>query len=160
MALTDFLEGLDTEAPAPYQADISAFFRDAAGQPLPEGSKVLLWREPSVARLYQIGLDAQELKRRHPLWPDALCIDVATFGQCHVAPDPGEMGAGEFYARVAQAQNPRLWEYLKLLRDEAFPHLSGIMDRELLKNVLRGSLFSASNTSEDATPLSLDSPPS
>lgn len=126
----------------------------------PAGTIVLQWREPDAAQLYQIGKDAADIKKKHRIhWPIELCIDVATIAMCHVAPATSDKPAAFFYMeRAADKSEPgkKLWQFLMLSLNEAFPHLKGTLfeNRDQLKNYLCGLSNSAPDGQVDDTRLS------
>ncbi len=112
---------LRVDAPAPVLVDVSEYF--ARNNDGTEHAIVLEWKNPSVAEVYHIGNDAAELRRRNPMWPEQLAVDAATLGACHVAPSPGGLPPGAFYAEIANSGNDKLWYFLVQEFARHFPHL-------------------------------------
>jgi hypothetical protein len=88
-----------------------------------EGTTILTWQEPDVPRLAAAAEGARAVKRRHPFWPDVLCLSVALLSASHVAPlDDGD-SPGEFYAGIAE-HNKRLWQFINSEWSRMFPSLA------------------------------------
>jgi hypothetical protein len=115
--LDQLIDAIPTDTVETVEVDIAEF--------LNQSSPVLLtWRRPSVAAVYATANDAQSLIKRFPQWGDVpqLAVSVAMMGACHLAPNPGKLAPGLFYAKLVD-KNEQLYFYLLQKINEHFPGL-------------------------------------
>jgi len=121
MSLAADIDALPEEIPADnLTVDVSSFFG------LPEGSKIWTYREPDIAEVYQIPLDAEKLLAHALSFPENLRLTIAMLAMGHVSPEPGkdDPPIALEYLRLAKT-NKRLFNYIASRFNTAFPHLMG-----------------------------------
>lgn len=113
------LEALAELLPKPsgeiVEVDVSRFFST-------EKPVVLRWKRPSVAEIYVIASDAQQLMKLY-MWQSVprLAFHVATMAVCHADRISDDLPPGKFYAMLAQ--HDELFLFLLTKLGEHFPHL-------------------------------------
>lgn len=122
MQTLDSLLGLmeEEEPLETFSVDVSSFFGQEA-----ETTR-FSYREPDIARTFQIPIDAQKLALRPECaeWPENLRLTVAMLAQGHVAPNTKEVPVALFYVQMAKRRK-RLLTYLSSVFNSHFPHLMG-----------------------------------
>ncbi len=121
MSLSAEIDSVQEALPADtLQVDVSSFFG------LPEGSKVWTYREPDIAEMYQIPVDAAKLRSHASNFPENLRLTVAMLAMGHVSPEPGkdDPPLALEYVRLAK-KNKVFFSYLAARFNDAYPHLMG-----------------------------------
>lgn len=102
------------------EVDVTEFF--GTKEPV-----IFKYKEPDIARVFQVPVDAQKLEKKYPEWPEPLRQTIAVLAISHIAPAPGNVPVGIMYAMFAE-KNKRLFTKLATAFGKAFPQLSNIND--------------------------------
>lgn len=115
MTLDDLVAALPAAEPMVARVDVSRWFPDC-----PE----FVYHEPSIQQFYTARTDAEELRRRHPDWPQDMALTVALLAGCHREPAT-QQPPGILYAALAERRGDLfLWLAAEFARQ--LPHLGDL----------------------------------
>lgn len=108
----------EAEALGRLDVDVSAFF----GQK-PE-TTFFRFREPDIAQVFQVPVDAELLLKHADEYPENLRMTIALLAQAHQEPPSPSVPTALLYVQIAK-KNRKLFTHLSSAFNTAFPHLMG-----------------------------------
>lgn len=99
------------------QMDVSEFLGQSAG------TRILTFREPSAAELYQARKLIKRIQLQFPTWTDEYALSVATLGICFQGQTTSKKPMWLLFAHFVNRLGPKGFFTVQGKFVEAFPHL-------------------------------------